>query len=117
MILSIILLIIIILIVTILLMFLFYILLPSIQKQNKKKFTDDVIISESEIKYIEPVKAPNEKSNMKALVLCSCSKEFDMSSTGYYRFLTFTNNFTALSQIKGTAIFKAPEIVELYANA
>ena len=50
MVLSIILLIIVILIVAILLMFLFYILLPSIQKQNKSKFTDDAILSESEIK-------------------------------------------------------------------
>ena len=78
MVLSIILLVIIVLIVAILLMFLFYILLPSIQKQNKNKFTEDAILSETEINYIEPVTETYEKTDMRAIVLCSCSKKFDI---------------------------------------
>ena len=77
MILSTILLIIVILIVAILLMFLFYILLPSIKNQNKIK--ESPIVSDTEINYIKPVKMQREKSNMRALVLCSCEKKFDMT--------------------------------------
>ena len=76
MILSIILFVIIILIIAILLMFLFYILFPSIKNQNKIK--ENPIVADSEIDYIKPVKTPGEKSDMKALVLCSCEKKFDM---------------------------------------
>ncbi len=77
MILSIILLIVIILIVAILLMFLFYILLPSIHNQNNIK--ENPIVADSEINYIKPVKIPREKSNMKAIVLCSCEKKFNFT--------------------------------------
>lgn len=76
MILSIILLIVVILIVAILLMFLFYILFPSIHNQNKIK--EDPIIADSEVEYIKSVKQKNEKSDMKAVVLCSCDKKFEM---------------------------------------
>ncbi|MBO4640242.1 MAG: 4Fe-4S binding protein [Treponema sp.] len=77
MILSTILLIIVILIVAILLMFLFYILFPSIHNQNKIK--EDPILSNSEIEYINPIKQKVEKSDMRAIVLCSCEKKFDMT--------------------------------------
>ena len=76
MILSIILLILIILIVSILLVFLFYILFPSIHSQNK--IEENPIIADSEINYIKPVKQQNDKSEMKAIVLCSCEKNFEM---------------------------------------
>ena len=78
MIFSIILFIIVILIVAILLMFLFYILFPSIHNQNKIK--EDPIIADDEIEYIKPVKQKNEKSDMKAVVLCSCDKKFERYS-------------------------------------
>lgn len=76
MILSIILLILIILIVSILLIFLFYILFPSIHNQNK--IEENPVIANSEINYIKPVKSQADKSDMKALVLCSCEKKFDI---------------------------------------
>ena len=76
MILSLILLIVVVLIVAILLMFLFYILFPSIHSQNK--VSENPILADSEINYIKPVETQTEKSDMKALVLCSCSKKFEM---------------------------------------
>ena len=76
MILSVILLILIILIVSILLIFLFYVLFPSIHNQNK--ITENTIIADSEINYIHPVQIQKEKSDMKAIVLCSCEKKFDI---------------------------------------
>ena len=76
MILSLILLIVVVLIVAILLMFLFYILFPSIHSQNK--VSENTILADSEINYIKPVETQTEKSDMKALVLCSCSKKFEM---------------------------------------
>ena len=78
MILSIILLVIVVLIVAILLMFLFYILFPSIHNQNKIK--EDPIVSNNEIEYIKPIKQKTEKSDMRAVVLCSCDKKFDMKT-------------------------------------
>ena len=81
MILSTILLIIIILIIAILLLFLFYILLPSIQ--GNKKIKEDTIIADSEIDYIKPEKSKIEKSDVKALVLCSCNKTFDMKRESF----------------------------------
>ena len=77
MILSIILLIVVILIVAILLMFLFYILFPSIHNQNKVK--ENPILADSEINYIHPESQKFEKTDMKAIVLCSCEKEFNMN--------------------------------------
>ena len=76
MILSIILLIVILLIVAILLMFLFYILFPSIHNQNK--IQENPILADSEINYIRPIELKYEKTDVKALVLCSCTKKFDM---------------------------------------
>ena len=76
MILSTILLIIIILIIAILLMFLFFILFPSIHSQNN--INEDPVIADTEINYIKPEKTIIEKSDMRALVLCSCNKSFDM---------------------------------------
>ena len=57
-------------------MFLFYILFPSIHGQ--KKIKEDVVIADSEIDYIKPENEPVKKSDMKALVLCSCNKNFQM---------------------------------------
>ena len=81
MILSTILLIIIILIIAILLMFLFYILFPSIHSQNN--INEDPVIADLEINYIKPEKTVIEKSDMKALVLCSCNKSFDMKRESF----------------------------------
>lgn len=79
MILSIILLIIVILIVAILLMFLFYILFPSIKNQNKiNVINENPILANSEINYIKPENEEIDKSDMKAIVLCSCTKNFEM---------------------------------------
>ena len=58
-------------------MFLFYILFPSIHNQNRIK--ENPIISDDEIEYIKPIKQKLEKSDMKAIVLCSCEKKFDMT--------------------------------------
>ena len=80
-ILSTILLIIIILIIAILLLFLFYILFPSIHGHNKIK--EDPVIADSEIDYIKPEKSKIEKSDMKALVLCSCDKTFEMNREAF----------------------------------
>ena len=76
MILSIILLVIVVLIVAILLMFLFYILFPSIHNQNKIK--ENPILADNEVNYIKSVHIDSEKSDMKAVVLCSCEKKFDI---------------------------------------
>ena len=75
-ILSTILLIIIILIIAILLLFLFYILFPSIHGNHKIK--EDPVISDAEIDYIKPESSKIQKNDVKALVLCSCEKKFDM---------------------------------------
>lgn len=74
MILQILLLIFIILVIAILLLFVFYILFPSIENQNK--ITEDPIISDVEKEYIKPNHPVYEKNNVKALVLCSCHKNF-----------------------------------------
>lgn len=74
MILSTILLILIVLIIAILLLFLFYILFPSIHGQNK--IEEDPIISKTEMEYIKPEVEDITPSNMKAIVLCSCKKDF-----------------------------------------
>lgn len=75
----------IILIVAILLLFLFYILFPSIHSQNK--IQEDPIISDREIEYIKPEEEDYKASDMKALVLCSCNKNFkidrDVFNEGY----------------------------------
>ena len=76
MILSIILLIVVILIVAILLMFLFYILFPSIK--NQSKVMENPILADSEVNYIKPIVNQTEKSDMKAIVLCSSTKKFEM---------------------------------------
>ena len=80
-ILSTILLILIILIIAILLLFLFYILFPSIHGNNKIK--EDAVIADSEIDYIKPEKSKLEKSDVKALVLCSCEKSFEMKRQSF----------------------------------
>ena len=76
MILSIILLVLIILTVAVLLMFLFYILFPSIHTQNN--IQESPVLADKEINYIQPIKQEHEKSDMKAIVLCSCEKKFEM---------------------------------------
>ena len=76
MILSIILLIVVILIVAILIMFLFYILFPSVHNQSKVK--ENPILADSEVNYLNPIRMATEKSDMKAIVLCSCTKKFEM---------------------------------------
>lgn len=95
-ILSTILLIIIILIIAILLLFLFYILLPSIHSHNKIK--EDLIIADSEIDYIKPEKSKIEKTDMRALVLCSCEKSFLMKRE------TFNEGYSCalINQYSGT---------------
>ena len=81
MILSIILLILLVLIVAILLMFLFYILFPSIHNQNK--ITEDPTLPDLEINYIKPENQLLEKSDVRAVVLCSCEKKFDMKRENF----------------------------------
>ena len=76
MILSIILLVVVVLIVAILLMFLFYILFPSIHNQNK--INENPILADNELNYIIPVKKDFEKTDMRAIVLCSCEKKFEI---------------------------------------
>ena len=75
MILAIILLILIVLIIAILLLFLFYILFPSIQVN--KKIKEDPVISNREIEYIKPKLEKIEKTDVRAIVLCSCEKTFN----------------------------------------
>lgn len=81
MILSIILLIVLILIIAILLLFLFYILFPSIHAQNQ--ITEDPVLADSEIDYIKPEIPQTEVSDMRAIVLCSCNKEFNIERDSY----------------------------------
>ena len=74
MILAVILLILIVLIIAILLLFLFYILFPSIY--GNKKIKEDPVISNREIEYIKPQIEKTDVTSMKAIVLCSCNKNF-----------------------------------------
>ncbi|MCQ2593059.1 MAG: 4Fe-4S binding protein [Treponema sp.] len=79
MILRIILFILIILIFALMIMFLFCKLFPSIQKLVKdenESLKEDCVISNYERDYIKPEYEPYEKTHLKALVLCSCTKSF-----------------------------------------
>ncbi len=73
MILSIILLIIIIALILLLIAFLFYILFPSIK--NKANY-EDPIISKKEMSFVDTQKQELKKTDQKAIVMCSCHKEF-----------------------------------------
>lgn len=79
MILPIILLILIILVVAILIMFIFYMLFPSIKKNiPEDEVFEDPVISRTERNYIIPTKQDFNVSDHKAIVLCSCTKKFDL---------------------------------------
>ena len=94
MILSIILFIVIILVLSIIIMFSFYVFLPSINENNKEKF-DDPIVSNLERDYkLKEEKKCNVDPEHKAIVLCSCKKEFKLNPTfsneGYTCFMAKT---------------------------
>lgn len=74
MILSIVLLILIVLLLSIIILFSFYIFIPSIQTNSKK--IEDPIINSSQKTYVLPEETIFEKSDSKALVMCSSEKEF-----------------------------------------
>ena len=81
MILAIILLILIVLIIAILLLFLFYILFPSIQ--GNKSITEDPILSNKEIEYIKPELDITEGTDLRAIVMCSCNKDFSIKRDSF----------------------------------
>lgn len=74
MILPIILLVLIVLLLTLVIMFCLYILLPSIQLEDKKDC--DPIISKDERKFLLPEEMIFDNNPNKAIVMCSCNKEF-----------------------------------------
>lgn len=68
----------IIIICSLLICFLYYILFPSIQSQVEIK--DDPIIAFKEIHYNKEKNEAEKKSDLKAFVLCSCNKKFDVDT-------------------------------------
>lgn len=76
MILSIILLILIVLLLSIIILFSFYVFLPSVQKDNSK--LEDPIINPSQKTYVLPEEKIFDKSDTRALVMCSSKKEFTL---------------------------------------
>lgn len=86
MIVSIILLILIILLVSLLIMFTFYIFIPSIN--SEKVSNEDPLISNNNKTYIVPHEITFEKNDNKALVLCSCEKEFKLSHSVFNKSYT-----------------------------
>lgn len=79
MILSIILLVVIVLVLAIVILFSFYFFLPSI---GDKKKMDDPIFAESEINYkINEEENCKVSKDMKAIVMCSCDKDFKLKRT------------------------------------
>lgn len=74
MILAIILLILIVLLITLVILFSLYILLPSIP--TDKEVAKDPIIAKSERKFIIPDEMILDNNENKAIVMCSCNKEF-----------------------------------------
>lgn len=86
MIISIILLILIILLISLLIMFTYYIFMPSI---NVDKFSnDDPLISNNNRTYIVPHEKNFEPNDNKALVLCSCEKDFKLKRSVFNKSYT-----------------------------
>lgn len=94
MILAIVLLFLFIILSSLLIIFLFYVLNPSIKITNE----EDVIVANSEINYFHKELSEVKKSNKKAVVLCSCNKEFSSET------IKFNKNYSCLvvSQKAGT---------------
>jgi|SRR5574344_229186 Na+-translocating ferredoxin:NAD+ oxidoreductase subunit B len=82
MILSIILLVIIIALILLLIAFLFYILFPSIKSKSNSNL-EDPVISKKEMSFVDVKKEVIKKSDKKAIVLCSCHKEFPVQDVSF----------------------------------
>lgn len=82
MIINIILLILIILLLALIITFSFYIFLPSIHKNEGKFFSDPIVVEQKNALMMKE-KDEIEKSLKKAVVLCSCNKEFSLKRTKF----------------------------------
>lgn len=68
-------------IISLIITFLYYIFLPTLEKQGYK--TSDAIVSFTEKNYIKDLDEPVEESKLKAMVLCSCNKKFDLQPINF----------------------------------
>ena len=94
MILSIILLVVIVLVLALMILFSFYVFLPSINKNNDKEF-EDAIVSKQEKNYkIAEEEKYKVSGTLKAIVMCSCHKDFKLkriiSNEGHTCFMAKT---------------------------
>lgn len=81
MIISILLLVLIVLLLALIISFLFFIFLPLVNENSKIK--DDALISNTEKTYVLPDETIYEYSDKRAIVLCSCKKEFKIEKADF----------------------------------